>query len=134
MADSIVTPYNVLLSGNFSESNNIDVGGGLAVGGSVAFGSGNNDQVADQLNNETVSAFPGQTTLISVTGVTSGTVGLKTGNYSSSGTINAASGYGSVSDPYTNLNAPTSAGSPFLPILYLMSTPSNACVPSGLCL
>jgi choice-of-anchor A domain-containing protein len=78
---SLLTPYNVIVSGNFADVNS-DVGGGLAVGGIATL---NSFSVADGLNGEPVSAFTANTTFVAAGGV-SGEASLYNGNWYSSGT------------------------------------------------
>jgi choice-of-anchor A domain-containing protein len=56
-AGSILTPFNVIVSGGFTETSD-DVGGGLAVGGNASVPG--SFSIADNLNGEALSSFPGQ--------------------------------------------------------------------------
>lgn len=78
---SLLTPYNVIVSGNFVDVNS-DVGGGLAVGGIATL---NSFSIADGLNGEPVSAFTANTTFVAAGGVT-GEASLYNGNWYFSGT------------------------------------------------
>jgi choice-of-anchor A domain-containing protein len=82
-ATSILTPYNVIVSGNFSDGG-IDCNGAAAVGGVATLGGGLN--VGGDLDGEALTALPGSTTFIAagnggtVNGL-SGTLQLAAGNY-----------------------------------------------------
>jgi hypothetical protein len=71
---SILTPYNVIVSGNFNDSS--DVGGGLAVGGFATLGTG---ALGGGLDGEPLSAFVDNTTLIAAGGASAGIMS-NTGN------------------------------------------------------
>ena len=81
---TILTPYNAIVSGNFTD-NSADMGGGLAAGGSIYVP--NNWTVANSLGNESLSAFTNSTTLNVVGSVyqygttTAGHINLTQGNY-----------------------------------------------------
>jgi choice-of-anchor A domain-containing protein len=78
---SLLTPYNVIVSGNFVDANS-DVGGGLAVGGIATLGS---FSIADGMDGEPLSAFTGKTTFVAAGGVT-GEASIYSGNWYYSGT------------------------------------------------
>lgn len=80
---SLLTPYNVIVSGSFTDSNT-DIGGGLAVGGSASLGGFN---ITDALLGEPLTAFPSDTTFIAAGGVTGeAAMANGSGNYYYSGT------------------------------------------------
>ncbi|MGB9455907.1 MAG: choice-of-anchor A family protein [Bryobacteraceae bacterium] len=106
-AASLLTPYNVFVSGNFSDSNTGTgggVGGGLAVGGVAKLGgsAATSIAIASNLLGESLTAFPSSTTFIAAGGVT-GRGTLDTGNYYFTGTdtrfANAGSGTLDAADP-----------------------------------
>ncbi|MGB9455906.1 MAG: choice-of-anchor A family protein [Bryobacteraceae bacterium] len=72
---SLLTPYNVIVSGSFADSNT-DVGGGLAVGGSATLGG---FTLGSNLLNEPLTDFPNSATFIAAGGVT-GEAAMATGN------------------------------------------------------
>jgi len=87
-AGSILTPFNVIVSGNFSDLGS-DIGGGLAVGGNATVVNG--WSAVDALNGEAVTAFTSSTTLI-VQGSVTGAFNLFAGNYYvPNGTVNLQS-------------------------------------------
>ena len=104
-AASILTPYNVVVSGNFTDANT-DVGGGLAVGGVAAM---NGFSIADALDGESLTAFPGPngttgTAFIAAGGAT-GEASIFNGNWYFSGTdstfYNNGTGNAVSSNPVT---------------------------------
>ena len=105
---SLLTPYNVIVSGSFNDSG--DVGGGLAVGGSATLGTLN---VADGLNGEPLTAFPNDTTLVITGGASGGE--LAAGNYYISPPdatfFNNGTGTKDTTDPVSTSMAPFSAQS-----------------------
>jgi len=108
---SILTPYNVIVSGNFVATND-DVQGGLAVGGivetsgySAAGGLAGNagiNEPADPVGN-----FPSSTTFIAAGGIAAGdSIAIGAGNYflgsGSKGTLNNnGTGTADATDPIT---------------------------------
>ena len=105
---SLLTPFNVIVSGNFTDSS--DVGGGLAVGGFAKLGT---LSVADGLNGEPLTAFPGDTTFAAAGGASGGEVAA--GNYYISGTdstfYNNGTGTRDVTDPVSTSMTPFSSES-----------------------
>ncbi len=104
---SLLTPYNVFVSGNFSDANRGTgggVGGGLAVGGVATLGNtaANSIAIASNLLGEPLTAFPSSTTFIAAGGVT-GRGTLDTGDYYFTGTdthfVNDGTGTKDTSDP-----------------------------------
>jgi len=88
LAGSILTPFNVIVSGNFADTGS-DIGGGLAIGGNANVVNG--WSAVDALNGEAVTAFAGSTTLI-VAGSVTGAFNLFAGNYYvPNGTVNLQS-------------------------------------------
>ncbi|MGO9012464.1 MAG: choice-of-anchor A family protein [Bryobacteraceae bacterium] len=104
---SLLTPYNVFVSGNFSDADRGTgggVGGGLAVGGVATLGgsAATSIAIASNLLGESLTAFPSSTTFIAAGGVT-GRGTLDTGNYYFTGTdnnfTNSGTGTKDASDP-----------------------------------
>ena len=97
---SLLTPYNVVVSGNFADAST-DVGGGLVVGGTATLNSFN---IAGALDGETLTSLPSSATFVAAAGV-SGEAGLAAGNYYFPGTdstfYNNGSGSKLGSDPLT---------------------------------
>jgi choice-of-anchor A domain-containing protein len=80
-ATSLLTAYNVIVSGNFVDVNS-DVGGGLAVGGVASLSS---FSIADGLDGESIGAFAGNTTFVAGGGVM-GEASIYNGNWYFPGT------------------------------------------------
>lgn len=97
---SILTPYNAIVSGNFSDGC-CDINGGLAVGGNLTLNA--YMSVTNTLNGEAVTDFPHSATLV-VAGTETGPAQLYNGYYYvGSGTVNCAGCSGalpsSIGDP-----------------------------------
>jgi choice-of-anchor A domain-containing protein len=75
---SILTPFNVIVSGNFSDAC-CDIRGGLAVGGNASLEP--SMSIANYMLGESVTTFPGSATLIVAGTLTNGPAQLYNGNY-----------------------------------------------------
>ncbi|MGO9228233.1 MAG: collagen-binding domain-containing protein [Bryobacteraceae bacterium] len=95
---SILTPYNVIVSGSFTD-NGADMGGGLYAGGTASFTG--TFAIADDPIGETLSQFPlsnstnGKfdntgTTLVVVGGVIAGTAKPSMGNFDATGSVDTS--------------------------------------------
>lgn len=126
---SILTPHNAIVSGNFTDLNSIDIGGGLAAQGIVTFQG--NSLVADGLDGELTNAFPQDATFVAAGGVTGGTAQVDAGNYyAPSGTVSCSSCTKLTTDPI-NFSADFGTGGTFDALSTQWSTANGGVTTSG---